>query len=109
MERLAEQDPGIERLRKGERSFFRTPGNLASYRMHERAETDYRNALRYREAKARMEGEARGEAKGRLVMLLSLVRDGLLSIEMASSRAGMTRDEFAARMGEDGQGDARPD
>ncbi|RRD63586.1 Rpn family recombination-promoting nuclease/putative transposase, partial [Fretibacterium sp. OH1220_COT-178] len=64
MERLAEQDPGIERLRKGERSFFRTPGNLASYRMHERAETDYRNALRYREAKARMEGEARGEARG---------------------------------------------
>ncbi len=48
-------------------------------------------------------------AEGQMELLLSLVRDGLLSIEAASSRAGMTRDEFAARLGEDGKGDARSD
>lgn len=31
-------------------------------------------------------------------MLFSLVRDGLLSMEKASARAGMTESEFAARM-----------
>ena len=60
MERLVEQDPWIGQLRKGEQSFFRTPGNLASYRMLERAETDYRNA--FKNAKARV--EAKGEAPG---------------------------------------------
>ena len=65
MERLAEQDPGIERLRRGEQSFFRVPGNLASYRMRERMETDHRNAFRYVAAEARSEGIAEGEAKGR--------------------------------------------
>ena len=65
MERLAEQDPGIERLRKGERSFFRMPGNLALYRMYERAETDYRNAFRKAEERAEAKGRAEGEARGR--------------------------------------------
>ena len=31
-------------------------------------------------------------------MLFSLVRDGLLSMEKASTRVGMTESEFAARM-----------
>ena len=74
MERLVEQDPGIGQLRMGEQSFFRMPGNLASYRMRERAETDYRNAFKYAtakgmaqgEAKGRAEGIAQGEAKGRV-------------------------------------------
>ena len=56
MERLVEQDPGIGQLRRGEQAFFRMPGNLASYRMRERAETDYRNAFKYAEAKGRAEG-----------------------------------------------------
>ena len=64
MERLVEQDPGIGQLRMGEQSFFRMPGNLASYRMRERAETDYRNAFKYATAKGRAEGEAKGMAKG---------------------------------------------
>ena len=70
--------------------------------MRERAETDYRNAFKYAEAKGRSEGEARGRAEGRaeggLEMLFSLVRDGLLSMEKASARVGMTESEFAARM-----------
>ena len=64
MERLVEQDPGIGQLRRGEQSFFRMPGNLASYRMRERAETDYRNAFKYATAKGRAEGMAQGKAEG---------------------------------------------
>ena len=52
MKRLAEQDPGIERLRRGEQAFFRVLGNLASYRMRERMETDHRNAFKYVAAEA---------------------------------------------------------
>ena len=74
--------------------------------MRERAETDYRNAFKYREEKALAEGEAKGRAKGRaegraegsLEMLFSLVRDGLLPLAQASARAGMTESEFASRM-----------
>ena len=65
MERLVEQDAGIGQLRRGEQSFFRMPGNLASYRMRERAETDYRNAFKYATAKGMAKGMAEGEAKGR--------------------------------------------
>ena len=65
MERLVEQDAGIGQLRMGEQSFFRMPGNLASYRMRERAETDYRNAFKYATAKGMAQGRAEGEAKGR--------------------------------------------
>ena len=64
MERLVEQDAGIGQLRRGEQSFFRMPGNLASYRMRERAETDYRNAFKYATAKGRAEGMAQGKAEG---------------------------------------------
>ena len=64
MDRLAAQDVGIDRLRLGEESFFRVLGNLASYRMRERAETDYRNAFKYREEKALAEGRAEGRAEG---------------------------------------------
>ena len=65
MERLVEQDAGIGQLRRGEQSFFRMPGNLASYRMRERAETDYRNAFKYATAKGRAEGMAEGRAQGK--------------------------------------------
>ena len=65
MERLVEQDAGIGQLRRGEQSFFRMPGNLASYRMRERAETDYRNAFKYATAKGRAEGMAQGRAEGK--------------------------------------------
>ena len=65
MERLVEQDPGIGQLRMGEQSFFRMPGNLASYRMRERAETDYRNAFKYATAKGMAQGKAEGMAQGK--------------------------------------------
>ena len=61
MKSLVERDAGIERLEEGVRSFFRERGNLALYKLREREETDYRNALKYAEARGRSEGEARGE------------------------------------------------
>ena len=72
---------------------LQTPvGNLFAIR--ERTKTNYRNAFKYAEDKGRFESEARGRAEGRaeggLEMLFSLVRDGLLSMEKASARAGMT-------------------
>lgn len=103
MKSLVERDAGVKRLEDGVRSFFRERGNLALYKLREREETDYRNAFKYREEKALAKGWAKGRAEGRaegsLEMLFSLVRDGLLSMEKASARAGMTEDDFAARMG----------
>ena len=63
MKRLVEQDPGIRELRKDEQSFFRTPGNLASYRMRERAETDFRNAFKNAKVRAEAQGMAQGMAQ----------------------------------------------
>ena len=65
MERLVEQDSGVERVHNGVRSFFRTSGNLALYMMKARAETDYRNAMKNAEERAWARGEARGEARGK--------------------------------------------
>ena len=101
MDRLAEQDTGVEQLERGVRSFFRSRGNLALYMLQERAETDYRNAFKYREekalakgrAKGRAEGEAKGRAEGSLEMLFSLVRDGLLPLTQAWVSG--TDDEYA--------------
>lgn len=95
MERLAEQDPGIERLRRGEQSFFRVPGNLASYRMRERMETDHRNAFRYVAAEARSEGIAEGEAKGRAEAARNLLRMGL-EVSKIAEATGLSFEEIEA-------------
>ena len=106
MDRLVEQDPGIERLRHGEQSFFRVPGNLASYRMRERMETDHWNAFKYvaaearskGEAKGRAEGRAEGEAKGRAETARNLLRMGL-EVSQISEATGLSPDEIEALRG----------
>ena len=114
MDRLVEQDPGIERLRRGEQSFFRVPGNLASYRMRERMETDHWNAFKYvaaearskgraegrakGEAKGRAEGRAEGEAKGRVETARNLLRMGL-EVSQISEATGLSPDEIEALRG----------
>ena len=49
-----------------------------------------------------MEGEARGRKEGRkegrLDTLVSLVKDGLLSLSVAAARAGMSEDELKAKL-----------
>ena len=104
MERLVEQDAGIGQLRRGEQSFFRMPGNLASYRMRERAETDYRNAFKYAEAKGRAEGEARGEARGRTEGRVETARNLLqmgFELDKISQATQLSLDELKGLMAED--------
>ena len=99
MERLVEQDAGIGQLRRGEQSFFRMPGNLASYRMRERAETDYRNAFKYATAKGRAEGEAKGRAEGEAKGIASTARrmlDMNFTSEQIAQATGLSLDEIEA-------------
>ena len=93
MERLVEQDPGIGQLRMGEQSFFRMPGNLASYRMRERAETDYRNAFKYATAKGMAQGEAEGMAQGRADTARRMLARGL-SPEQIAEYTDLSLDEI---------------
>ena len=108
MERLVEQDPGIGQLRRGEQSFFRMPGNLASYRMRERAETDYRNAFKYATAKGRAEGmaqgraegKAEGKAEGRVETARNLLQMGL-ELDKISQATQLSLDELKGLMAKD--------
>ena len=93
MERLVEQDAGIGQLRMGEQSFFRMPGNLASYRMRERAETDYRNAFKYATAKGMAQGEAEGMAQGRADTARRMLARGL-SPEQIAEYTDLSLDEI---------------
>ena len=95
MERLVEQDAGIGQLRRGEQSFFRMPGNLASYRMRERAETDYRNAFKYATAKGMAQVRAEGEAKGRAETARRML-DMNFTSEQIFQVTGLSLDEIEA-------------
>ena len=44
------------------------------------------------------EGEAKGRAEGTLETLISLVQDGLLSLEEATGRANISEEEFRKKM-----------
>ena len=100
MERLAERDAGIERLRAEERSFFQKPGNLTLYRIREREEIDYRNALKRAAEKAAGEAEARGEARGRAEAARRML-NAHLSPEQISEFTGLSLSEVEAlRRGE---------
>ena len=101
MERLVEQDPGIGQLRRGEQSFFRMPGNLASYRMRERAETDYRNAFKYATAKGMAQGEAEGMAQGRADTARRMLARGL-SPEQIAEYTDLSLDEIEGLTARDG-------
>ena len=100
MERLVEQDAGIGQLRRGEQSFFRMPGNLASYRMRERAETDYRNAFKYATAKGMAQGRAEGEAKGRADTARRMLEMNLTPEQIAQATQ-LSLDEIKGLMAED--------
>ena len=48
----------------------------------------------------RQEGMREGERKGAVETLLSLVRDGILSVKDAASRAGLDESEFREKLNE---------
>ena len=92
MERLVKCDRGIERLEDGVRTFFRKRGNLALYRMRERAETDYRSNLKFAVQEAMTEGENRGRDLGRLETARRML-DMSLSPSQISQATGLSLDE----------------
>ena len=47
--------------------------------------------------------EARGEARGVLLTLIQLVRDGLLDLSVAAERANMSKEAFEAALAEQKQ------
>ena len=103
MERLVKCDRGIERLEDGVRTFFRKRGNLALYRMRERAETDYRSNLKFAVQEAMTEGESRGRDLGRLegrlesrVETARRMLDMSLSPSQISQATGLSLDEVEA-------------
>ena len=67
-----------------------------------------RDALKYDEGldagvalgrqEGRMEGRLEGRAEGGLNMLFALVDDGLIPLDTASAKAGMSAEEFKKRM-----------
>ena len=101
MERLVEQDSGVARVHDGVRSFYRTSGNLALYMLKARAETDYRNEMKYAEERAWAKGEARGEAKGIAATARRMLGRGV-SPEQVVDFTGLSLGEVEAMRRESG-------
>ena len=66
---------------------------MAMYRSREKAIRDWNDSIN----SARREGEN----KGRIEAIISLVNDGLLDVQKAAERAGMTMEEFQKKMQEE--------
>ena len=54
--------------------------------------------MKHYEDIARAEGEARGEARGIMKALVSLVEKGRLTVEEAAEQAGISTEEFTRNM-----------
>ena len=57
-------------------------------------------------AQGHTQGLAQGRSEGKLEMLISLVKDGVLTKQDAGARAGLTEQEFAALL--NAPGDSSP-
>ena len=109
------RDPMIGQALDLEKLFLQSREERLNYLMSYKAmrdamtmdETIRRTAMAEGRAEGKAEGRAEGRWKGQVELLFSLVRDGLLSVEEASSRAGMTKDAFVSRMGKAGKSSAR--
>ena len=87
-----------------DRAITDMPGDfvIKPFLMEHRAEVKGMLFTEYKESEVmemfKEEGRAEGEARGILKTLAGLVRDGLLSVMDAASRAGLTEGEFTAQM-----------
>ena len=87
-----------------DRAITDMPGDfvIKPFLMAHRAEVKGMLFTEYKESEVmemfKEEGRAEGEARGILKTLAGLVRDGLLSVMDAASRAGLTEGEFTAQM-----------
>ena len=109
------RDPMIGQALDLERLFLQSREERLNYLMSYKAmrdamtmeETIRRTAMAEGRAEGKAEGRAEGRREGQVELLFSLVRDGLLSVEEASSRAGMTKDAFVSWMGKAGKSSVR--
>ncbi|MBR0044816.1 MAG: hypothetical protein IJP56_08260 [Synergistaceae bacterium] len=98
MQAIAKEDSMVDKMLKLEDIFKENPGLFAAY-------TDWEFEKRMYDANIKaieLRGEARGEDKGTIKTLAGLVKDAILTLSEAASRAGMTETEFKAKMAEYG-------
>lgn len=90
MQTLETKDERVAEMRQLEKIFRSNPDLVREYQQREQDELDYRLSLEAR--------EARGEARGVVKTLVSLIRDGMLTVRDAALRANMTEAEFNTQM-----------
>lgn len=101
------RDPMIGQALDLEKLFLQSREERLNYLMSYKAMRDAMTMDETIRRTAMAEGRAEGRREGQVELLFSLVRDGLLSVEEASCRAGMTKDAFVSRMGRAGKSSAR--
>ena len=89
-EKLVEEDKTFEEAYERLKKASSDEKLMAMYRSREKAIRDWNDSIN----SARREGEQ----QGRITELIELVRDGLLDVQKAAERAGMTLEEFQAAM-----------
>lgn len=94
MQAIAKEDSMVDKMLKLEDIFKENPGLFAAY-------TDWEFEKRMYNANIKAI-EGHGEDKGTIKTLAGLVKDDILTLSEAASRAGMTEAEFKAKMAEYG-------
>ena len=92
-EKLVEEDKTFEEAYERLKKASSDEKLMAMYRSREKAIRDWNDSIN----SARREGEN----KGRIEAIISLVNDGLLDVQKAAERAGMTMEEFQKKMQEE--------
>lgn len=101
-EKLVEEDKTFEEAYERLKKASSDEKLMAMYRSREKAIRDWNDSINSARKEGEQQGEARGLEKGRqegrITELIELVRDGLLDVQKAAERAGMTLEEFQAAM-----------
>lgn len=101
-EKLVEEDKTFEEAYERLKKASSDEKLMAMYRSREKAIRDWNDSINSARREGEQQGEARGLEKGRqegrITELIELVRDGLLDVQKAAERAGMTLEEFQAAM-----------
>lgn len=101
-EKLVEEDKTFEEAYERLKKASSDEKLMAMYRSREKAILDWNDSINSARKEGEQQGEARGLEKGRqegrITELIELVRDGLLDVQKAAERAGMTLEEFQAAM-----------
>ena len=105
-EKLVEEDKTFEEAYERLKKASSDEKLMAMYRSREKAIRDWNDSINSARREGEQQGEVRGLEKGRqeglqqgrITELIELVKDGLLDVQKATERAGMTLEEFQAAM-----------